>query len=665
LSYDQFAALLFQLDPIDIFSFSAATLMIPDNWEAIYSDLEFIVANACASSLDGRKRACTPSDLEELILLSQRIRQEAIGKALTLKDQVQFRIVLSRLAVRGKAYPQQMLQFALDRFRPHDDWMRSKLGFSIQDCTKIASFFCNRFLNGAATIVDNVERELEKPREGFPQFRIPKGSLANVAKIAITLSKKELLKHTRIPSSRLDSLVSRLAQELGTLPKLTNHADFNHLYERPIVKHNDLLLVPLPLVLCQAVSETFYYDVIQQDPAYLAKFEETKGKVSEARCVRFFSQSIPQDFLFPNLILRDKQTEEEIADLIALIDDTLLIVQNKSKHLTLQAQRGNREALHKDIQESIIRAYNQCLKAQTSLLSGRLTTLSNQRWKSIALTLSRIRKMHFIITLEDRYHILLLKDLQPLVDFAGKGYPFIVNHYDLDIMTSLLSTPHEFLDYLEKRLELNREGKTIVLDELDLLGYYLMSNRSFALPTTKGAPNTILVAGYWEHFLRTTGCSELEDRDGDHYSRFIDHMIDRAHECNDLNAFEIITHLSKINREDRKVLGKKAVEKSLLAAQTKTLRYVAVKPSRNNFVVTLLFSPADRSTRQQQLVTLSAAAKYVAKCELCIGVASEPADSKGRSFDYLLLKKIWEEDAELKKIADRMFRSPEVWHGNV
>lgn len=667
-SLEKFESLISQLDPLSVLYSAVATLFIPGNQEEAYGDLEFIVANASSMQIDKDKKECNPKLFEELIVLSQSIRQKQIFDNIfdfkESKDAIRVGFYTSRASVRLKAYPHQMLEAAYHRFRLHNNWLKNKLGFTIEDCIKLANFFEKRILEKLGPILERIDKEfVEKVRKKPPFIKIPKSSLLPIVRDAVTFSKNELSHTSDIGEQSLGYMLVRLSKKLGRFLKIKNHMDFNYLYKTPIININDVFVVPFFPTFCQAISETFYYDVIEKDPDYLPEFEKKKGEVSEGRAFRYLSQAIPPDFLFPNPKFQDKKGEHEIADIVILFNDILLIVQNKSKLLTEAAQKGDIEAIKTDLQNSILKAYDQCIKAKRDLLAGKLTSLTNKRWKDVPLKISNIHKIYFVITLEDRFPILLLKDLESFasVDFKKEEYPFTVNLYDLAIITSELSTPPEFIKYLEKRIELNSKGIIGIFDELDLLGYYLSNERDFKLPLSEDGqtPNFVVLIGHWEEFNKRRVPLLRRKFERDKYSLFIDEVVDRAHECNDLNAFEVITHLNKLSRTERRVVGMKALEKSMQAASNGKLHYASVKPENISFGLSLLFSPANREERRKQLVTISSVAQYISKSKLWIGIASEPADIKIRSYDYLLLEKEWKPDPQLEKLAKKMFKSPE------
>ena len=167
------------------------------------------------------------------------------------------------------------------------------------------------------SVFDRLDREfVAKVRKDPPFIKIPKPSLMCAVKDAITFSKKELLESVDISEHQLNNALIRLSEKIGNFPRIRNHDDFNHLYKTPIIEIDNLFLTPLFPTFCQAISETFYYDVIEKDPSYLPEFERRKGKVSEGRCFRYFAQAIPSDFLFPNPKFQDEKGEREIADLM-------------------------------------------------------------------------------------------------------------------------------------------------------------------------------------------------------------------------------------------------------------------------------------------------------------------------------------------------------------
>ena len=147
--------------------------------------------------------------------------------------------------------------------------------------------------------------------------------------------------------------------------------------------------------------------------------------------------------------IRNRNQDVTDIDVLAVAGNKAVIVQAKSKKLTMASRGGDGESLKGDFQEAVQDAYEQALLSRKAVLEA-----------GSSLTVGEERLVRLKETIDEAYLICLTGDHYPAVttqveSYLQKGegdpYPLAMSIFDLDIVTFYLEDPFDLLYYLRQR----------------------------------------------------------------------------------------------------------------------------------------------------------------------------------------------------------------------
>jgi hypothetical protein len=119
-----------------------------------------------------------------------------------------------------------------------------------------------------------------------------------------------------------------------------------------------------PHTLKEALYSTFFFDLMD-DHSYRGTFENSRGQVLEHFSASFLKRAFPDNVVLLN---PSYPNGEEFADMCVIFDGKIIIVQCKSKGLTLAAHVGeDKAALKRDLEKAIGIAAAQACKGRRYL----------------------------------------------------------------------------------------------------------------------------------------------------------------------------------------------------------------------------------------------------------------------------------------------------------
>ena len=172
-------------------------------------------------------------------------------------------------------------------------------------------------------------------------------------------------------------------------------------------------------------------------------------------------------------IYENKKRVGEI-DVLIVFGNRAIILQAKSKKLTLGARKGNDKLIAKDFKKAIQDSYNQgndCAK----FIQDSAYQLSDSNKNELSLR-KDFKEIYIFCTVSDHYPSLPFQTQQFLKYEETEIIkpPFIMDIFLLDVMVEMLSNPLYFLSYVNKRTTLFK--KIMVQSELSILSYHLKRN---------------------------------------------------------------------------------------------------------------------------------------------------------------------------------------------
>jgi hypothetical protein len=159
---------------------------------------------------------------------------------------------------------------------------------------------------------------------------------------------------------------------------------------------------------------------------------------------------------------------------LVLFGNRAIVLQAKSKRLTLEAKKGNdgkiRDDFKKSIQDSCDKGY-----AYARLLGNAKYTLKDASSREIATPMG----------LKEIYVLCVISDHYPALSFQARQFlkfettdrtppPFVLDVFMLDAMTEMLDSPLQMLSYVNRRTKYS--DRLMASHELTILSYHLKKN---------------------------------------------------------------------------------------------------------------------------------------------------------------------------------------------
>lgn len=250
--------------------------------------------------------------------------------------------------------------------------------------------------------------------------------------------------------------------------------DFNLANAQPILHGADGTYI-----LFQAYS---FYEALYESPFYWmlqdASYKDTafthRGEFTEKFSVGRLTRVFGEKHTYANVLIKENAatTAGEIDNLV-LFGNRAIVVQAKSKRLTLEARKGNDGAIQKDFSASIADSYQQALDCAQHLLRGDKQVVDSSG-KRIAIP--KLKKIYLLCLVSDHYPALSFQvgEFLALVISSEIPAPFVTDIFTLDVMTEMLESPLHFLSYVDRRTGYG--DRIFAGHELTILGYHLSSN---------------------------------------------------------------------------------------------------------------------------------------------------------------------------------------------
>lgn len=251
--------------------------------------------------------------------------------------------------------------------------------------------------------------------------------------------------------------------------------DFNISNALPLIpRGSDKYLLFQPYSLVEALYEgPFYW--MGADETYESAAMRHRGQYTEEFSRERLEQVFGTDNVHANVdIQKSKHEKVSEIDTLVIFGSRAIVVQAKSKRLTLEARKGNDGRLKDDFKKSIQTSYNQGLECAQMLVEAKHTFVDSD---------SKVIKIP--PDLKEIYIFCVVADHYPALSFQARQFlryettekippPFVMDLFMLDTMTEMLESPLRLLSYVNRRV--NYADNLLASHELTILSYHLKQN---------------------------------------------------------------------------------------------------------------------------------------------------------------------------------------------
>jgi len=360
------------------------------------------------------------------------------------------------------AYDFQYQDLSLKKYQNDNDWFISKKRFSIQAASSIIS------------AIYKVQQS--KIVKYFKEI-----DLSNLNKLTILPAFIVTSAEVSLESGEDILIVQAFLSSFTSSCKMISEAnfssldDFNPANAYPIIKKNtDEFILLQPYRLVEAWYETPFF-WFMEDSNYKEIANKNRGDFTEKFSEERLKLVFGKNRVFTNINIYEKQGKcvGEI-DVLVLFGNRAIILQAKSKKLTIQARKGNDNCLKSDFKKAVQDAYNQAYECATYLNNRKYKFYDNQG--NELKILPKYKEIYPLCVISDHYPSLNIQ-VHSFLQYEKTNYimpPYVIDIFFLDTLSEMLQSPLYFLSFLNRRIKYNTQ--ILAHHELAILSFHLQHN---------------------------------------------------------------------------------------------------------------------------------------------------------------------------------------------
>lgn len=347
-------------------------------------------------------------------------------------------------------YSHQFIKYARHRYKNDSVWLQKNIGLSIRPMLDIASYISKQ-VNGQLVSLN----ALEKSGEDYTH-----GDLTNT----FLISKDNLRKKF---GQKADLFISKFSTPINNSNfNFINPFSINEINIAPLIDMGDCLYLCSSHKLFETIYDSPFYWMIR-DKEYVDQFAKNRGNFLEKTTAHILRSIFGKENVYENVEIDTgaKDISGEI-DVLVVYGEYILIVQAKSKRITMKARAGDPRSIKKDFADAIQAPYQQALSCAEFIING--ATCRTNDGDTIALP--ALPRLFPMVILSDHFPAssALADNLLRLNDNIA---PVIWDIGMLDCIVKLLFSPIELIYYLKSRS--NTFEHIISDNEYNFLGYHL------------------------------------------------------------------------------------------------------------------------------------------------------------------------------------------------
>lgn len=359
------------------------------------------------------------------------------------------------------AYSFQYIDLAARKYAADAPWLQAQCGFTIDDARAVALAVDHVHSDRFVESQERMRKLYPNEWTMLPCFAVTVAEVAKKAGLAPDLTERVLTAFT-LPAAERNSGFNALQ-------------DFNAVCATPLLRMPNQEFVSLQSYsLAEALYDTPFY-WMTQDKAYLPSLAKHRGEFTERLVADRLALVFGGERVHANVdIWKSKDAKIGEIDVLVVWGDRAIVVQAKSKRLTLAARKGNDQIIRDDFKKSVQDAYDQAVQCAQCLGDARFT-LTASDGSEVALP-RELKEIYVFCVVSDHYPALSFQARQFLRTVIAPRLqpPLVMDVFTIDAMTEMLQTPLHFLAYVNRRS--NYADQLLASQELTILAYHLKQN---------------------------------------------------------------------------------------------------------------------------------------------------------------------------------------------
>jgi len=358
------------------------------------------------------------------------------------------------------AYNFQYRDLSAKKYKKDSPWFEEHKGFSVEQANEIISAIDN-FQNLKLLATRNAFSTQDPETWTFlPAFTFTAEDISTLSNIDL-----------RVVQSFIDAftLPTKL---LGSFSALD---DFNASNAFPIIKTSQTEFISFQSYsLSEALYETPFF-WLNADSNYKDTARKNRGDFTETFSAERLKIVFGEKNVYTNVnIYKSKKNLVGEIDVLVIYANRAIILQAKSKKLTIAARKGNDNILRDDFKKAIQDANDQAFLCAGFLLDESYKLIDNDNNE---LKINReFKEIYPFCIISEHYPALSFQSRQFLKSETTSTIKstLVMDIFLLDVMTEMLQTPLYFLSYINKRT--THTNNLMSNHELQILSYHLKQN---------------------------------------------------------------------------------------------------------------------------------------------------------------------------------------------
>lgn len=442
--------------------------------------------------------------------------------------------------------------------------------------------------------------------------------------------------------------------------------DFNHKNACPIIEIDENTFVSFQAYsLWEALYESPFF-WFNEDKTYKSIASKNRGAFTEYFTAERLALVFGEENVLTNIDIFDGKDKAGEIDVLVTFGRFAIVVQAKSKKLTIEARKGNSKQLEADFKKAIQDAYDQA-DLCSKLLQKEGYIFKDEFGKEV--NIKPDFKTIFPVCIVSDHFPALAAQARHFLKYQTTNvikHPYVMDVFLMDMITEMLPSPLWILDYLNKRSDY---GDSLISNhELVILSTYIKQNLYFEEdPTLVMLDDDISTDLELAMLARRDGHDGAKTPEGfltSHRKSHIGSIIDDIEFSPDYCLQKLGSHLLSMNGNSINLLNE-AISKMIAQCKIDHCHHdISLPLLEEKTGLTVHCNEDDNDTAYKRLVTHCEKRKYTCKAESWVGCCFSPTKGKFRFASYHESK--WSQSDEMDKlVVDLKQTSPEHHLKNV
>ncbi len=549
------------------------------------------------------------------------------------------------------AYSFQYRDLPLEKYKNDNGWFTANKGYSIQQ---------------AITIISAISQLQGEKINAFLPSILLKHPRKWTSLPAYTFTIDEIVAESNEDESIVKSFIKSFV-----LPKSIDKSqfralgDFNPLNAYPIVQisENEYLLFQ-SYSLAEALYETPFFWLIE-DKSYKDTALKNRGAFTESFCKECLTRVFGESRVFTNVNIYNKKTRIGEIDVLVIFANRAIVVQAKSKKLTIEARKGNDNSLKDDFKKAVQDAYNQAFQSATFLNDQDYILVDSD---GNELNIPRVYKEIYPFCVVSEHYPSLNFQVRQFLKFQTTDFimhPFVMDVFFLDVLCEMLQSPLHFLSYVNRRVQYG--DKIFSGHELTILSYHLKNNlwieddhTLMTLDDDIGADLDLAMLARRDNVPGKTTPSGILTK---YQSTFFGRLIAQIDRLDDPGTIDLGFMLLQLSGETIESINKGVSKFTKLSKRDKKHHDFSLGMSDSSNGLTIHCNHDDAPVALDKLREHCLGRKYVEQARSWFGLSINPLNSQikvGVGFDFE-----WTHSEEMDKKFEKLMNSPRIlWRKN-